>query len=211
MTKSVQMRAFTGQLRLVVVSAMAWGAALGVGAAQTTTRVSTDATGTQVAGASRQPSASADGRFVAFSSTATALVAGDTNGSADIFVKDRQTGAVTRVSVRTGGAEAAGDSVAPDISADGRFVTFVSAAALTVDDTNSVSDVFRHDRTTGDTIRVSVATSGTQATAASARRGSAATAATWCSNRSRPTSWPATPTSGATSSSMTSRRRPRLG
>ncbi len=173
-------RTVTGHLRLVVVSALAWSATLGVGDAQTTTRVSTDATGTQLAGASRQPSASADGRFVAFSSTATTLVAGDGNGSADIFVKDRQTGAVTRVSVRTGGTEATGDSVAPDISADGRYVTFVSAAALTVDDTNlnacsgaavsgpSCPDVFVHDRTTGGTIRASVATAGTQADAASA-------------------------------------------
>ena len=65
----------------------------------------------------RQPSPSADGRFVAFSSTATTLVAGDTNGSADVFVKDRQTGAVTRVSVRTGGSEPVDDSAAPDVSA----------------------------------------------------------------------------------------------
>jgi hypothetical protein len=168
-----------GHLRLVAVSALAWAAALGVGDAQTT-RVSTDATGTQVAGASRQPSVSADGRFVAFSSTAATLVAGDTNGSADIFVKDRQTGAVTRVSVLTGGAEAVGDSVAPDISADGRYVSFVSAAFLTADDTNaftcagatvtgpSCPDVFVHDRTSGATSRVSVASGGTQADAASA-------------------------------------------
>ena len=106
---------------------------------------------------------------MAFSSTATTLVAGDTNGSADVFVKDRQTGAVTRVSVLTGGAEALGDSVAPDISADGRYVTFVSAAALIADDSNSFSCAGAtcrgraapmssvHDRTTGTTIRVSVA------------------------------------------------------
>jgi len=170
----------TGYLRLLAVTALAWGGTLGIGAAQTTTRVSTDATGTQVTGVSRQPSASADGRFVAFSSTATTLVAGDTNGSADVFVKDRQTGAVTRVSVRTGGAEFLGDSTAPDISADGRYVTFVSAAFLTADDSNSFQcpgaaltgpscpDIFRHDRVTGETIRISVAGNGAQADAASA-------------------------------------------
>jgi hypothetical protein len=170
----------TGFLRLVVVTGLVWSASLGVGLAQTITRVSTDATGTQVAGASRHASASADGRFVAFSSTATTLVAGDGNGSADIFVKDRQTGAVTRVSVRTGGTEAVGDSVAPDISADGRYVTFASAAPLTADDTNVSScpgaivtgptcpDVFVHDRQTGTTIRASVASNGAQADAASA-------------------------------------------
>ncbi len=176
---ALRMRKTTGYVRVVVVSGLAWMAAIGIGVAQTT-RVSTDAVGAQVAGASRQPSASADGRFVAFSSTATTLVAGDTNGSADIFVKDRQTGAVTRVSVRTGGAEFVGDSVSPDISADGRYVTFVSAAFLTADDTNTSScpganvtgpscpDVFRHDRITGETIRLSVSSAGVQADAASA-------------------------------------------
>ena len=171
----------TGRSLLIVLGlALASVAAPAGGEAQTvTTRISTDAAGTQVAGASRQPSASADGRFVAFSSTAATLVAGDANGSADVFVKDRQSGAVSRVSVRTGGLEAMGDSVAPDISADGRYVTFVSAAALTADDTNvsscagaalsgpSCPDVFRHDRTTGETIRVSVASNGTQGNAAS--------------------------------------------
>jgi hypothetical protein len=151
------------------VCAAVWSAASGVCSAQAvTTRVSTDAANAQLAGASRQSSVSADGRFVAFSSTDTTLVAGDTNGSADIFVKDRQTGAVTRVSLRTGGVEAVGDSVAPGISADGRYVTFVSSAALAADDSNGTSDVFRHDRTTASTIRVSVATGGAQANAASA-------------------------------------------
>ncbi len=163
----------------ILLSAVAWAAAVGVCAAQgTTLRVSVDATGAQVAGASRHPSASADGRFVAFSSTATTFVAGDTNGSADVFVKDRQTGAVTRVSVRTDATQAIGDSVAPDISSDGRFVTFVSSAALVADDTNTCAgagvagptcaDVYVHDRTTGTTSRVSVATGGAQADNASA-------------------------------------------
>jgi Tol biopolymer transport system component len=113
------MRNMTGLVRVVGVSALLWSAAPGVGTAQTTTRVSIDGAGTQVTGDSRQPSASADGRYVAFASTAATLVAGDTNGSTDVFVKDRLTGGVTRVSVRTGGVEAVGDSVSPDISADG--------------------------------------------------------------------------------------------
>jgi hypothetical protein len=178
--RSVLMRALTERFRSVAVCAAAWSAAAGVCGAQVTTRVSTDAANAQVAGASRHPRASADGRFVAFSSTATTLVAGDTNGSADVFVKDRQTGAVTRVSVRTGGAEALGDSGTPDISADGRYVTFVSAAFLTADDANSFScpganlagpscpDVFVHDRTTGETTRVSVTTGGVDANGGSA-------------------------------------------
>ena len=167
------MRTPTGLVRVIGMSALVWSATLGVGVAQTTSRVSTNGTGMQVAGASRQASASADGRFVAFSSTAPTLVAGDANGSADIFVKDRQTGAVTRVSVRTGGTERPGDSVAPDISADGRYVTFVSAASLVAEDTNACSggtptgpscpDIFVHDRVTGSTVRASVATAGTEA------------------------------------------------
>src|SRR6187455_2916282 len=101
------MRQASVHVRAFAVAALAWGAAVGAASAQAlTTRISTTSVGAQLAGASRQPSASADGRFVAFSSTDTTLVAGDGNGSADIFVKDRQTGAVTRVSLRTGGLEA---------------------------------------------------------------------------------------------------------
>ena len=106
---------------------------------------------------------------------ATTLVTGDTNGSADIFVKDRQTGAVTRVSVRTDGTQQSGDSSAPDVSSDGRYVTFASTAALVVGDTNACAgtaptcaDIYVHDRTAGTTARVSVATGGTQAGAGSA-------------------------------------------
>jgi hypothetical protein len=161
----------------ILSTTMAWGAAVGLCSAQPipATRVSVDSTGTQVAGASRQPSTSADGRFVAFSSAATTLVASDTNGSADVFVKDRQTGAVTRVSVRTDTTQQTGDSVSPDISSDGRFVTFTSTAALVADDTNACAgaaptcgDIYVHDRTTGATTRVSVATGGAQAGAGSA-------------------------------------------
>ena len=120
----------TGSLRLVVVSALAWSASLGVGVAQTTTRVSTDATGTQVAGASRQRECQR-GRALR-----GVLVDGDDarrrrrqrigrrlrEGSAD-----RRRHARQRADRR---AEAVGDSVSPDISTDGRYVTFVSAAAL---------------------------------------------------------------------------------
>jgi Tol biopolymer transport system component len=162
--------------RRILSAGVVWGMTVGLCGAQSipATRVSVDAAGTQVMGASRQPSASADGRFVAFSSTATTLVTGDTNASADVFVKDRQTGAVTRVSVRTDTSQQTGDSITPDISSDGRFVTFASTAALVADDTNACpglptcADIYVHDRTTGATTRVSVATGGAQAGAASA-------------------------------------------
>ena len=70
------------------------------------------------------PAISADGRFVAFGSDATNLVPGDTNGSDDVFVRDRQTGTTRRVSVGPGGVQGNGASFDPAISADGRFVAF---------------------------------------------------------------------------------------
>ena len=78
---------------------------------------------------------------MAFYSIATNLVSGDTNGVADIFVHDRQTGTTERVSVATGGGQATGgDSGYPAISADGRFVAFLSDATnLVSGDTNSAS------------------------------------------------------------------------
>ncbi len=132
----------------------------------TTERVSVATGGGQADSGSFLPAISADGRFVAFQSTATNLVSGDNNGDPDIFVHDRQTGTTERVSVATGGTEATGYSYSPAISADGRFVAFYSYAADLVGgggDTNGKADVFVHDRQTGTTERVSVATGGTEA------------------------------------------------
>lgn len=113
---------------------------------------------------SREVAISSDGRFVAFASYAPNLVAGDTNGQQDIFVRDRQLAATTRVSMSHEGAQVAkGRSSRPSISGDGRFVAFTSASAeIVVDDTNGVDDVFLHDRQTGKTIRVSVESDGSQ-------------------------------------------------
>ena len=130
----------------------------------TTTRVSiTDGEAQALGGGSSTPAISADGRYVAFYSDATNLVAGDTNSATDVFVRDRTAGTTTRVSVATGGAQASGYSSDPTISADGRYVAFYSSAAnLVPGDTNGTSDVFVRDRTAGTTTRVSVATGGTQ-------------------------------------------------
>ena len=130
-----------------------------------TTRVSVGPGGAQANGASAGQSISGDGRFVSFQSAATNLVAGDTNGLTDCFVRDRQTGVTTRVSVATGGVQATGGAnFITAISANGRFVAFYSSATnLVAGDTNGLQDVFRHDRQTGTTIRVSVATGGAQA------------------------------------------------
>jgi hypothetical protein len=99
---------------------------------------------------------------VAFKSGASNLVAGDTNGYYDIFVRDRQTGQTTRVSVASDGTQSNSDSEYPSINADGRYVAFSSASKLVPGDTNGSYDVFVHDRQTGITERVSVASDGTQ-------------------------------------------------
>jgi hypothetical protein len=129
-----------------------------------TTRVSVDSAGDQGNDSSHEADISADGRFVIFTSWATNLVAGDTNGSGDIFARDRQTGATERVSVDSSGNQAGGWSQRPRISADGRYVVFQSGASnLVAGDTNGWPDIFVHDRATGATDLVSVDSSGNQA------------------------------------------------
>ncbi|MFN8381360.1 MAG: hypothetical protein U0V02_05440 [Anaerolineales bacterium] len=119
----------------------------------TTVRVSLDASGAQANNGSGASSVSADGRFVAFESDATNLVAGDTNNITDIFVKDMQTGAITRVTVDSSGVEANGISSDAAISGDGRYVAFASEASnLVPNDLNGVRDIFVHDLQTGATI-----------------------------------------------------------
>src|SRR5205814_1700648 len=115
-----------------------------------TERVSVDSAGNQADGESASPALSADGRYVAFSSSATNLVPGDTNGQSDVFVHDRQTRITERVSVDSAGNQADGESASPALSADGRYVAFSSSATnLVPGDTNGQSDVFVHDRRTG--------------------------------------------------------------
>lgn len=129
-----------------------------------TSRVSLDSTGRQGTGDSTWPSISADGRYTAFRSEASNLVSGDTNSLGDIFVYDRQTGGTSRVSVASDGTQGNGDSYWPSSSDDGRYVAFVSGASnLVSDDMNDVEDIFVHDIQTGETIRASVASDGTQA------------------------------------------------
>ena len=129
----------------------------------TTERVSVALDGTQGNARSLSPAISADGRFVAFASTASNLVAGDTNGRQDVFVRDRMTGTTERVSVASDGTQGNASSYTPALSADGRFVAFDSDADnLVPGDTNASTDVFVHDRMTGTTERVTVTSNGTQ-------------------------------------------------
>ena len=129
-----------------------------------TERVSVASDGTQGNDSSSYPSISADGRYVAFSSGASTLVPGDTNGCYDVFVHDRQTGQTMRVSVASDGTQgnaSSGVYCGPSLSADGRYVAFESEASnLVPGDTNWSTDAFVHDRQTGVTERASVASDG---------------------------------------------------
>ncbi len=123
-----------------------------------------------------QGNISADNRLVVFSSASTTLVAGDANGVQDVFLRDRATGATTLVSLATGGAQGNGASGQPVISADGRYVAFISVATnLVAGDTNqqfddvgapyaaSGYDIFVRDLQTQTTVRASVGSSGVEA------------------------------------------------
>jgi hypothetical protein len=134
-----------------------------------TTRVSVSSAGVQGNHNSSSPSISSWGRYVAFGSYADNLVFGDTNADddpnsgTDTFVHDRQTGQTIRVSVSSAGVQGNDRSYSPSISSDGRFVAFRSYADnLVVGDTNGDSDIFVHDRQTGQTTRVSVSSAGVQ-------------------------------------------------
>jgi Tol biopolymer transport system component len=131
-----------------------------------TERVSVDSSGTggNAYAATDWSSLSADGNLVAFASTATNLVAGDSNSYEDVFVRDRAAGTTERVSVDSSGGQGNGNSYRATISADGRFVGFISAASnLVAGDTNKFTDSFVHDRQGGTTERVNVDASGKQA------------------------------------------------
>jgi Tol biopolymer transport system component len=133
-----------------------------------TERASVGAGGAEGKGISSLCSLSANGRFVAFASTAPNLVAADSNGVRDVFVRDRVLGTTQRVNVSGTGAAANAASGQPFVSADGRFVSFTSGASnLVPSDTNGVSDVFLRDRAARTTRRVSVRSGGVQADGAS--------------------------------------------
>ncbi|MHB8859827.1 MAG: TolB family protein [Thermoleophilia bacterium] len=132
-----------------------------------TTRASTDSSGGQGNNTSDDPSISADGRYVTFESNSSNLVAGDTNGSRDIFLKDTQTGTTTRVSTDSSGIQGTGDSAYASISADGRYVSFYSVSPLVSGDTNGIADIYIKDTQTGTTTRASTDSSSNQANGAS--------------------------------------------
>lgn len=106
---------------------------------------------------------SADGRYVAFSSDAGNLASNDVNGSYDVFVRDLQAGVTELISVALDGVSGQSFSLDPAISADGRYVAFMSwARNLVPNDTNGYWDVFVRDRQTRTTERVSLAANGAE-------------------------------------------------
>ncbi len=134
-----------------------------------TERISVSSTGIEGNASSSGPRAAItpDGRFVAFGSTASNLVPGDTNGYPDVFVRDRLLGTTEIVSVSTAGArgnnKSGADSYELAISDDGRYVAFCSLASnLVPGDTNNQWDTFVRDRWLGTTERVSISTTGAQ-------------------------------------------------
>ena len=144
-----------------------------------TERISTDSQGNQTrfVGNSLRPAISADGRYVAFQSIASNLVAGDSNIDYDIFVKDRLTGITTRVSTDSSGAQGVQTrdfetgsvgAISPSISADGRYVAFQSRFSnLVAGDSNGYNDIFVKDLLTGQTRRISTDSNGNQANGSS--------------------------------------------
>jgi Tol biopolymer transport system component len=125
---------------------------------QTTLRVTIRSDGKAPNGISGLPTISDDGRFVAFSSEASNLIAGDVNNIADVFVRDMQTGAFERVSVGSGADTDWG--YLGSISGNGRYVVFWTTAALDPSDTNGRYDIYVRDRSLRTTERVSVSSSG---------------------------------------------------
>jgi len=114
-----------------------------------------------VGGTMTERSVSQDGKLIVFSSSATNLVAGDTNNRRDIFLYDRRTATPTTTLISSNAIDptqsANGDSVEASISKDGRYITFLSNAKnLTADVvTGNVSQLYRWDRTTNQTVLIS--------------------------------------------------------
>jgi Tol biopolymer transport system component len=165
------MKSYTSKNRLWVVGAvltavplaLVGGGPAAASAHRVTRRVSVGPGGVQADAASNPVTVSANGRYVAFDSSATNLVPGDTNGVSDVFVTDTKTRVTSRVSVASDGGQSAGSASGPALSGNGRYVAFTSGAAdLVPGDTNNTDDVFVRDQRKGVTRRVSLGAGGAQ-------------------------------------------------
>jgi Tol biopolymer transport system component len=155
---SVASWAVVGLVVVLLAAPAAWADPPGV-----TERVSVGTGGTAGDNDSQLPAISGNGRYVAFVSSASTLVAGDTNGTSDVFVHDRATGVTERVSVDSKGRQSDGEADGvldvnfgrPAITPDGRYVAFASSATnLVKGDKNNAVDIFLRDRLAGTTERV---------------------------------------------------------
>lgn len=122
--------------------------------------ISVDTAGTAGNSSSYAPAISSDGRYVVFESTSTNLVTGDLNGASDIFLRDRQAGTTTRVSVGASSVEANGASAQASLSADGRYLAFYSYASNLMATATTNGNVFLRDLQSGSNTLVSVAPGG---------------------------------------------------
>jgi hypothetical protein len=133
---------------------------------QTTSAVTVNAAGTQLAGNNVNGSMSSDGRYVSFSANSNGITANDNNNAPDVFRRDMQSGTNVLVSVNNAGtAPGNGEAVASLISADGRYVVFQSSSSNhgNIPDTNGLYDVYRRDLQANTTVLVSVNSAGTNA------------------------------------------------
>lgn len=141
-----------GLARLVCFALACLLAGPGIVQGQVVSRVTVDSNGIEgnLGGGGQPPAISADGRFVAYTSTASNLVAGDSNGLADLFIHDSLTGDTSLLSIGIGGQASNGEPYIADISADGRYVVFDSNATnIVAGDVNGKFDVFVVDGQTG--------------------------------------------------------------
>ncbi len=166
LSKGHTMRRSTPLLLALIVLLFVAGTApaLAVGLEGQVEVISTSVGGTQGNGDSGYPEWSPNGEMVAFSSWASNLVAGDTNGTSDVFMKNIDTGVVTRVSESSSGGEGNLYSFTPRWSPDGTKIAFYSyATTLVTGDANNQPDVFVKDLATDALTRISTTSSGAQA------------------------------------------------
>lgn len=129
-----------------------------------TIRVSVDSVETQANGSSTAPSLSGNGQIVAFLSAANNLVSGDSGGFNDIFIHNLNSHETKMVSLASNGDQANGHSLGLSISSNGNYIAFASDAInLATGDDNGKQDIFVHNVVSGETIRVSVSSSGVEA------------------------------------------------
>lgn len=119
---------------------------------QTTERISVTTSGLQSNGPSIFPDISADGRYIVYESDADNLVPNDTNNATDVFLYDRLNQTTERISLDSGEQQGNGNSSYAIISADNRYVTYVSYATdIDPDDPNPIGDIYVRDLVAGTT------------------------------------------------------------